>query len=112
MGRHARTPDSRVRLVRGSALVVIWLGGLTAGFFSILSVAARYGCARSAHGLACRQSGSALGVVLIVAVIAVVTTVTIATHDRGLRRVSVTAGLGALALIGCYLGAHALIATA
>jgi hypothetical protein len=101
-----------VRLVRGTALVVIWLGGLAAGFFAILSVAARFGCSHSSHGLACKQSGSALGAGLIVAVIAVVTTVTVATHDRGPRRVATTAALGALALIGCYLGAHALIGTA
>jgi len=101
-----------VRLVRGTALVVIWVGGLAAGFFAILRIAARFGCARSSHGLACGSSGSAVGAGLTVAVIAVVTTVTIATHDRSPRRVAITATLGALALAGCYLGAHALIDTA
>jgi hypothetical protein len=99
-------------MVRGSALTLIWLGGLAAGFFAILSVAARFGCSRSSHGLACRQSGSALGAALVVAVIAVVTTVTVVTYNRGARRVSIASALGALALVGCYLGAHALIGTA
>jgi len=112
VGRHARTPDSRVRLVRGSALAVIWLGGLAAGFFAILSVAARFGCSHSSHGLACKQSGSMLGGVLIIAVIAIVTTVTVATHDRGPRRVAIMSTVAALALLGCYLAAHALIGTA
>ena len=91
---------------------MVWLGGVGAGFFAILSVAARYGCARSAHGLACRQSGSALGIVIVAAVVAVVTTVTVYTHGRTTRAVGVAAALGLALLAGCYYCAHALIATA
>jgi hypothetical protein len=99
-------------MIRGFSLALIWVGGLAAGFFGILGVAARYGCARSAHGLACRQSGSVLGFVIIAAVVAVVTAFTVFTHGRGARAVSVAALLGCVALVGCYACAHALIATA
>jgi FtsH-binding integral membrane protein len=112
VGRHVKAPDNRLRLMRGSALALVWLGGLAAGFFAILSIAARYGCGRSSHGLACRQSGSALGAALIAAVVAVVTAVTVVTHGRSTRGVWAAAAVGAVALIGCYLGARALIATA
>jgi hypothetical protein len=98
--------------VRASALTVIWVGGIAAGFFAILSVAARYGCSRSAHGLACRQSGSALGVVIIAVVVAVVTAVTVFTHGRSSRVIGIAAAVGAAMLVGCYYCAHALIATA
>ena len=112
MGRHVRQPDGRLRLVRGSALTVVWLGGLVVGFFGILSVAARYGCARSAHGLACRQTGSLLGIVIVVAVVAVVTAVTVYSHGRSTRAIGVSAAVGLALLVACYWCAHALIATA
>jgi hypothetical protein len=112
VGRHAKQTDSRLRLVRASALTVVWGGGIAAGFFAILSVAARYGCSRSAHGLACRQSGSALGGVIIVAVVSVVTAVTVYTHGRSSRVIGVAAAVGVAMLVVCYYCAHALIATA
>jgi hypothetical protein len=97
--------------VRGSALVLIWLGGLGAGFFAILGAAARYSCGPSANGLACRPAGSALGAGIALGVIAIVTAVTVLTHDREPRRLGALTGVGAVALLGCYFGAHALIAT-
>ena len=112
MGRHAKQPDNRLRLVRGGALTVVWLGGIAAGFFAILSVAARYGCSRSAHGLACRQSGSALGIVIVAAVVAIVTAATVYTHGRSRRIVGIAAAVAVAMLVGCYYCAHALIATA
>jgi hypothetical protein len=90
----------------------VWLGGLAAGFFGILGAGARYSCGPSAKGLACRPAGSALGAVIVLGVIATVTTVTVLTHDSRPRRLALSAVLGAVALLGCYLGAHALIATA
>ena len=97
--------------MRGSSLALIWLGGLAAGFYAMLSVVARYGCARTAHGLGCRTSGSALGGVIVVAVIAVVTTVTVATHGQERRRIGVSTVFGVLGLAVCVACAHALIAT-
>jgi hypothetical protein len=54
------------------ATVVFWLIGLAAGFVATLVVGARLGCEAGAKGLACTDSGSALGVFLILAVIVVV----------------------------------------
>lgn len=112
MGRHAKAPDRQWRFARASALTLIWLGGLTAGFFGILAAAARYSCGPTAHGLACRPAGTAVGGGLIIAVIAIVTAVTVATYDGGHRRLAAWTAAGASALLGCYLGAHALIGTA
>ena len=98
--------------MRGTSLTVIWLGGLAVGFFGVLSIAARYGCASSAHGLACRKSGSALGVLIVLGVVAIVTAVTVTTHHRSPRNVLIAATLGIVALLACYLAAHALLATA
>ena len=111
MARHARERDARLRAFRGSALTLIWLGGLVTGFYGVLSVAARYGCGRSAHGLGCKTSGSALGGLIVRAVIAVVTTVTVVTHDRDGRRIGIAAGLGFIGLAVCFICAQALIAT-
>ncbi|MCU1659000.1 MAG: hypothetical protein JWO57_3656 [Pseudonocardiales bacterium] len=112
MGRHTKTAPGHWRFARGTALLVIWLGGLAAGFFAILSAAARYSCGHTARGLACRPAGSALGVVMILFVIAIVTAVTVLTHDRGPRRLVAVTVLGALALLACYVAAHTLIGTA
>lgn len=98
--------------MRASALTVVWLCGIVVGFFGILSVATRYGCSRTARGLACQQSGSLLGGVIIVAVVAVVTAVTIYTHNRDSRLVGIASAMGLAVLVGCYYCANALIATA
>jgi hypothetical protein len=100
-------------VARASALAVIWLGGLAAGFFALLSVAARYTtCTTTAHGLACRPAGTAIGGTLVIGVIATVTAATVLTHDRGPRRSATWALLGAAALGAAYLAAHALLGTA
>ena len=112
MGRHARSTSARWRLARGSALTLIWLGGLAAGFFAILGAAAHYSCAHNAHGLACRSAGPAVGTMLVLAVITIITAVTVATHDSGERRLLTWTAAGALALLACYFGAQALISTA
>ncbi|MDP9093071.1 MAG: hypothetical protein M3N95_09070 [Actinomycetota bacterium] len=112
MARHAKRTDGRWRFARGGALTLIWLGGLAAGFLSILAAAARYSCAPTAHGLACRPAGTAAGGGLIIAVIAIVTAVTVTTHDTGRRRLAAWTFAGATALLGCYVGARALIGTA
>jgi hypothetical protein len=112
VARHVRVASGRWRAARASALTLIWLGGLTVGFFAILAAAAKYSCSPSAHGLACRPAGTAVGGALVVGVIAIVTSVTVATHDSGHRRlVGWTLG-GALALAACFLAARALIGTA
>jgi len=113
VGRHAKPVSSRSRLARASALAIVWIGGLAAGFFALLSVAARYTtCSASAHGLACRPVGTAIGGSLVIGVIATVTAATVLTHDRGPRRSATWGVLGVATLGVCYLGAHALLGTA
>jgi uncharacterized membrane protein len=100
-------------VARASALAVVWLGGLGAGFFALLSVGARYTtCTASAPGLACRPAGTAIGGSLVIGVIATVTVATVLTHDRGPRRSATWALLSAAALGALYLAAHALLGTA
>ena len=92
---------------------MVWVGGLAAGFFALLSVAARHTvCGASSTGLACRPAGTAIGGALLVGIVAIVTTATVLTHDRGTRRVAGWSVLGVTALGACYLGAHALLDTA
>jgi len=113
VGRHAKAVDGRSRLARASALVLIWAGGLAAGFFALLSMATRYtSCGASAHGLACRPAGTAVGAAIVLGVIATVTAATVLTHDCGPRRLAACGVLGVTALVACYLGAHALLDTA
>jgi hypothetical protein len=93
--------------------VLVWLGGLGAGSFALLSVGARYtGCSASAHGLACRPAGTAVGALIVVGVIATVTAATVLTHDRELRRIVGLGVLGVVLLGVWYLAAHALLDTA
>jgi hypothetical protein len=111
VARHAKTVDGRSRSTRTVTLIVVWLGGLAAGFFGLLGAAARYGCGSSDHGLACRGSGSFVGVLLIVVVISVVTGVTVLTYDRAPRRVILVGIAGLVGLTVCFLLARALLAT-
>jgi hypothetical protein len=100
-------------VARAGALTFVWLGGLAAGFFALLSVAARYTtCTPTAHGLACRPVGTAIGGSLVIGVIATVTAATVLTHGRGPRRSATWGLLGVMALGACYLAAHALLDTA
>jgi hypothetical protein len=94
-----------------SIVGLVWLCGLAAGFFSILAAAARYGCGRNDSGLACRTSGSVLGILLVIAVITVVAAVTVMTHDRPARRVMIAGGVGFASLVACLVAAHGLLAT-
>jgi hypothetical protein len=94
-----------------STVSIVWLCGLVAGFFGLLAAAARYGCGSSDNGLACRGSGSVVGVLIVVAVIAVVTAVTVMTHDRPPRRVVAIGGIGLAALVFCFVAARALLGT-
>lgn len=113
MPRHARTGGGPWRLVRGLTLVVVWLCGLAAGFFAILSAAAKYTtCSRHATGLACRASGSGIGIAIVVAVILVVAIVTATTYARAQRGVVLVGAGGVAALIGCLVAARSLLGTA
>ncbi len=111
MARHAKAVDRRSRTIRLSTILVVWLGGLGAGFFGLLGAAARYGCGNNDHGLACRGSGSLLAVLIVLAVVAVVTTVTVVTHDRSPQRVVAVGILGLVALFLCFLAARGLLGT-
>jgi hypothetical protein len=112
VARHAPPVGSlrRARLTRSIALLLFWIAGLVVGFFALLAIGARFGCGHSSHGLACQSGGTALGVVLVLAVIAVVTAVTVMGADpRRLGRLAVLVAVGLVVLGGCYLGAHALL---
>lgn len=102
--------DTALRL---AALVLLWAAGLVVGFFALLSVGAKYSCSANAHGLACRPTGTALGVLVVLLVIAVVTAGTVLA-PRGRRPGALAAVLvvSVVLLGGCYLAAHALLATA
>jgi hypothetical protein len=89
----------------------VWLGGLVAGFFGLLAAVATYGCADSDPGLACRTSGSLLGVVVVLAVIAIVTAVTLLSHGRPPRGAALLAGSGLVALVVCFVAARMLLDT-
>lgn len=113
MGRHARAVDTRPGYVRGIAVAAVWVAGLGAGFFALLGAATKYtSCSASSTGLACRSSGTVLGVLLVVAVVATVTTVTVVTHGRPPARVARAAGIGLVTLALLYLLAQRLIGTA
>ena len=112
LARHAKIVDRRLRAVRLSTVSVIWLCGLAAGFFGLLSGTAKYGCANNNRGFGCRTSGSVVGFLIVLAVIAVVVTVTLLTHDRPRRRVLVVGAVGLAALAVCFVAAQLLLATA
>jgi hypothetical protein len=111
MPRHAHTVDPATRVSRFASLTFVWIGGLAAGCYVLLGVAARYGCGANQHGLACGNGGTAVGVALLIGVIAIVTSVTVLMHGRTPRRAAVIAFGGLLALGGCAFGAHALLST-
>jgi hypothetical protein len=110
MARHVQT--RRGRYGRLGAVAILWLVGLGVGFYAILSAGARYGCARNDKGLACQGTGTALGVLIVVAVILVVTSGTMLAQDAPSwtsRTLRLSAALALLAL--CLLAAWALLAT-
>ena len=100
-----------MRAIRVSTVLLIWLCGLTAGFFGFLGAAAKYGCANGDKGFGCRTSGSVVGIVTVVAVLAIVIAVTVMTHDRPPRRVLVVGAVGFVALLVCFAVAQVLLAT-
>jgi hypothetical protein len=110
--RHAKVDDRRQRVIRRSAIAFVWLCGLGAGFTALLAATARYGCAADDSGMACRPSGSALGIVLAVTVIAVVVAVGVLTAGQPARRVFVVGGAGVAAFAVCFVAARSLLATA
>lgn len=99
--------------MRSATLVAVWLCGLAAGFFALLSGAAKYTtCSSHASGLACRASGSGLGFAIVVAVILVVAVATATTYGRDTRRVLVIGLVAIAALAGCLIAARSLLGTA
>ena len=112
MGRHSTSAGGRPRSLRLPTLLLVWLAGLAAGLFALLGAAARYTtCSSHATSLACRSTGTSLGVVLVVCVIAIVTAATVLSYGRT-RRGVVTIGLVAiLVLVGLFFASRALLAT-
>jgi hypothetical protein len=109
--RHAKVVDGRTRKIRVSTIFVVWVGGLAAGFFGLLGTVARYGCAASDDGLACRTSGSVVGVLIVIAVVVIVTAVTVMTNDRPRRRVIIVGAVGFAGLAFCFAAARTLLGT-
>ena len=89
MSRQAKVVDQPHRAIRLSAVALVWLGGLAAGFFALLSAAARYGCGPEDDGFACQTSGSFVGILIVVA-----------------------AAVGLAALAVCLVAARSVLATA
>lgn len=115
MARHALPPDpdreSGGRTPRIVSVVLVWLAGIGAGMYSLLSVGVRYAgtCTSRSTGLACHTGGTVLGLVLLVAVVVVVTGVTLGTHGRPITRISALT-LAALVVLGAIvLTAHRLL---
>ena len=111
MARHAQRVPRSARYTSRGSIALIWLAGLLAGCYALLSVGARYGCGSSQHGLGCRNAGSAIGVALVVGVIATVTAVTTLLHQRAPAHALLITVAGLVALAGCAVGAHALLGT-
>ncbi len=114
-----RKPDAGSRLslsgrtAKWALLAVLWVCGLVAGFFGMLSVGAKYSCSHSAHGLACRSTGTVLGSGIIIGVVIVVTAVTLLLHDARSWRARWTQLVIGLTLLAAFLvAARAIIATA
>jgi hypothetical protein len=114
MARHIHATASRPGVAaRWALLAALWAVGLVAGFYAMLGAGAKLGCGKSAHGLACRPAGSALGVAIVLGVIVIVTAATIALQDAATRGSRALRLLSGLVLLGaCLLGARALLATA
>jgi hypothetical protein len=111
VSRHAAPVDGHARSTRLAVLAVVWVCGLVAGFFGLLGAAARYGCSARDQGLACGNTGTFFGVLVIIAVIAVVTLVTVLTYGRRPRQLLLIGGLGMVGIALCYLAARGLLQT-
>ena len=111
MSRHLQQVDGRARASRLAIVGVVWIAGLVTGFYGLLGVAVRYGCGSNDKGLACTNSGSTVGILLVVAVIAVVTAATVLAIDRAPRLVAAIAACAIVALAACFVGARALLGT-
>jgi hypothetical protein len=110
--RHASPVDERRRVIRLSCVAFVWLCGLGAGLCAVLAAAAKYGCMGGDQALACKTSGSVLGVVLLITVIATVTVVALTTVNRPTRAVIVISAVGVVALAICTFAAASLLSTA
>ena len=111
MARHARVVDRRTRVAALTAVAVTWIGGLAAGFYTLLALGSRYGCTSNNHGLGCGNGGTGLGVLLLLVVIATVTAVTVLASDAPTRRAALVASAGIAVLVACFLGARAILDT-
>lgn len=99
--------------MRICALVVVWIAGLAAGFFGLLSASAKYTtCGTHSKGLACGTTGTALGALLVVGIISTVSATTVLTHGKSPREVALWSAGGVGVLVICYYSAQALLGTA
>ena len=117
MGRHAHKPyvpaRRSPRALRWTAVAVVWAAGVAAGLFALLAGGSRFAtCSSHATGLACRSAGTALAVLLLLAVVAVVSTATVLAVSRTPSHLAVLTLIAVVLLVGCLLGARSLLSTA
>jgi hypothetical protein len=112
VGRHSDPVASGSPAIRVATLVIVWLAGIGAGLFALLDAAARFTtCSAHASTLACRGTGTTLGVALVLTVVAVVTTITVSTYGRHGRWVTLAGGVALVLLGGLFFAARALLET-
>jgi hypothetical protein len=117
VGRHAHRPYAPARqsprALRWTAVAVVWAAGVAAGLFALLAGGSRFAtCSAHATGLACRSTGTALAVLLLLAVVAVVSTATVLAVSRTPAHLVVLTVVALVLLAGCLIGARSLLATA
>jgi len=100
------------RTIKRVVILGAGLAGLAAGLFALLGAAARFTtCSSRATSLACRSTGTSLGVVLVVCVIAIVTAATVLSYGRARRGVLTIGLVAVLVLVGLFFASRALLAT-
>ncbi|MGI8879080.1 MAG: hypothetical protein ACR2KJ_00920 [Jatrophihabitans sp.] len=113
MAQHSRRAvrfDGRARSAGLGALV--WIAGLAAGLYAVLTLAAHVNCSSGAHGTVCRPQGTWLGAGLVVAVIVTVGVASVLVRDaRSARGVLLRLLIALVVLAVISVGSYALIAT-
>lgn len=108
--RAVRRPDGRARSVGLGALV--WIAGLAAGLYAVVTLAAHFNCSSGARGAVCRPQGTWLGAGLVLAVIVTVGVASVLVRDaRSARGVLLRLLIALVVLAAISVGSHALIAT-
>ena len=115
--RHAHRPyvpaGGPPRPLRWVAVLLVWAAGIAAGLFTLLAGGSRFAtCSAHATGLACGNGGTALAVLLLIAIVATVTTATIVATTRTAPQLAALTVVAIAVLVGLLFGARSLLATA